>query len=226
MVRFQDAQMADLPAFDFREELFPSTNLYKSGSLTRGISFGNTQNVFVNSALNLQLEGAISDNLNIRASITDQNVNVPFQPEGNTQQIQDFDNVLIELYNDDFSLAAGDVVLQQRQSEFLRYYKNVQGLQFSSNYQINEKWTPSSQGFVSIAQGKFVSFQLPIIEGTLGPYRIGGPNNERFVIIMANSERVFLDGRLLQRGLCHRLQSGGDHFYSQNPDYPVFQSSN
>jgi hypothetical protein len=198
MARFQDAQMADLPAFDFREELFPTTNLYKSGSLTRGISFGNTQNVFVNSALNLQLEGAISDNLNIRASITDQNV--PFQPEGNTQQIQDFDNVLIELYNDDFSLAAGDVVLQQRQSEFLRYYKNVQGLQFSSNYQLNEKWTASSQGFASIAKGKFASIQLPIIEGTLGPYRISGPNNERFVIIMANSERVFLDGRLLQRG--------------------------
>jgi hypothetical protein len=37
--RFRDAQMADLPAFDFREELFPSTDLYKSGSLTRGISF-------------------------------------------------------------------------------------------------------------------------------------------------------------------------------------------
>lgn len=132
--------------------------------------------MFVNSALNLQLEGAISDNLNIRASITDQIV--PFQAEGNTQQIQDFDNVLIELYNDDFSLAAGDVVLQQRQSEFLRYYKNVQGLQISSNYQLNEKWTPSSQGFVSIAKGKFASIQLPIIEDTLGLYRIGGPNNE------------------------------------------------
>lgn len=196
--QFKDNRMAEVPAFDFREELFPTTNLYKSGSLTRGISFGNTQNVFVNSALNLQLEGDISDNLKIRASITDQNV--PFQPEGNTQQIQDFDNVLIELYNDDFSLAAGDVVLQQRQSEFLRYYKNVQGLQFTSNYKMNDKWTASSQGFASIAKGKFASIQLPILEGVLGPYRVTGPNNERFVIIMANSERVFLDGKQLKRG--------------------------
>jgi hypothetical protein len=196
--RFKDTQLSESPTFDFREELFPTTDLYKSGSLTRGISFGNTQNVFVNSALNLQLEGAISDNLNIRASITDQNV--PFQPEGNTQQIQDFDNVLIELYNENFSLAAGDVVLQQRKSEFLRYYKNVQGLQFTSNYKLKENWTASSQGFASIAKGKFASIQLPILEGTLGPYRISGPNNERFVIIMANSERVFLDGKQLQRG--------------------------
>ena len=196
--RFKDDRMAELPAFDFREEIFPSTNLYKSGSLTRGISFGNTQNVFVNSALNLQLEGDIAENLKIRASITDQNV--PFQPEGNTQQIQDFDNVLIELYNDDFSLAAGDVVLQQRQSEFLRYYKNVQGLQFTSDYKMNGNWTASSQAFASIAKGKFASIQLPILEGVLGPYRVSGPNNERFVIIMANSERVFLDGKQLKRG--------------------------
>lgn len=198
MAQFRDNRLLESPTFDFREELFPSTNLYKSGSLTRGISFGNTQNVFVNSALNLQLEGSISDNLKIRASITDQNV--PFQPEGNTQQIQDFDNVLIELYNDDFSLAAGDVVLQQRESEFLRYYKNVQGLQFTSNYKMKGNWTASSQGFASIAKGKFASIQLPILEGVLGPYRIQGPQNERFVIIMANSERVFLDGKQLQRG--------------------------
>ncbi|MBB6328811.1 hypothetical protein FHS59_004470 [Algoriphagus iocasae] len=198
MARFRETRVLESPTFDFREELFPSTDLYKSGSLTRGISFGNTQNVFVNSALNLQLEGSISDNLKIRASITDQNV--PFQPEGNTQQIQDFDNVLIELYNDDFTLSAGDVVLQQRESEFLRYYKNVQGLQFTSNYKMKGNWTASSQGFASIAKGKFASIQLPILEGVLGPYRIQGPQNERFVIIMANSERVFLDGKQLQRG--------------------------
>ncbi|MCK5103821.1 MAG: hypothetical protein KAR17_13450, partial [Cyclobacteriaceae bacterium] len=86
---------------DRKEELFPTDNLQKSGSLSRGISFGNTQNVVVNSALNLQLEGKLGDDLNIRASITDQNV--PFQPEGNTAQIQDFDNIYLELYNDNFS---------------------------------------------------------------------------------------------------------------------------
>jgi len=195
---FKDKRSSELPTFDFREELFPTTNLYKTGSLTRGISFGNTQNVFVNSSLNLQLEGAIADNLNIRASITDQNV--PFQPEGNTQQIQDFDNVLLELYNDKFSLSAGDVVLQQRESQFLRYYKNVQGLQFTSDYKLSDNWKASSQAFASIAKGKFASIILPILEGVLGPYRVSGPNNERFVIIMANSEKVFLDGRQLKRG--------------------------
>jgi hypothetical protein len=80
---FKDRRVAAAPSFDFREEIFPTSNLNKSGNLTRGISFGNTQNVFVNSSLNLQMDGQLADNLNIRASITDQNV--PFQPEGNTQ---------------------------------------------------------------------------------------------------------------------------------------------
>ncbi|AFL86263.1 hypothetical protein Belba_3780 [Belliella baltica DSM 15883] len=198
MAMFRNNRVGALPTFDFREELFPTTNLSKSGNLTRGVSFGNTQNVFVNSSLNLQMSGELAENLNIRASITDQNV--PFQPEGNTQQLQDFDNVLVEIYNDKFNLAAGDVVLQQRRSEFLRYYKNVQGTQFTTNYLLGNKWKASTQAAASVAKGKFASIQLEVFEGTLGPYRIPGPDNERFVIIMANSERVFLDGKQLQRG--------------------------
>ncbi|MFC4870143.1 hypothetical protein [Negadavirga shengliensis] len=198
MAYFKDKRSQASKVFDFREEVFSSPRLDQSGNMTRGISFGNAQNVFVNSSLNLQMEGELTDNLNIRASITDQNV--PFQPEGNTQQIQDFDNVLIELYNDQINLAGGDVVLTQRKSEFLRYYKNVQGVQFTSDYEMNDQWKASTQLSASIAKGKFASVHLEISEGVMGPYRIRGPGNERFVIVMANSEKVFLDGKQLKRG--------------------------
>ena len=82
---------------DRREELFPTSQLYKSGSISRGISFGNNQDVFVNSNLNLQMEGKLTSDLNIRAVITDQNI--PFQPEGNTKQVQYSDKVLLDLNN-------------------------------------------------------------------------------------------------------------------------------
>lgn len=179
------------------EELFPTEGIRKSGAIARGISFGNNQDVFVNSTLNLNLDGKLTDNLNIRASITDQNI--PFQPEGNTQQLQDFDNVFIELYNEKVSVTAGDVVLRQQPGHFLRYYKNVQGGLGRISYQLGEGTATSSLG-VSVAKGKFETTFITPREGVLGPYRIPGPEGQNFVIVLANSERVYLDGELLQRG--------------------------
>ncbi|MCK5102226.1 MAG: hypothetical protein KAR17_05410, partial [Cyclobacteriaceae bacterium] len=53
---------------------------------------------------------------------------------------------------------------------------------------------------VSVAKGKFASIQLEVEEGVAGPYRIKIPNTNDFIILMANSEKVYLDGKQLQRG--------------------------
>ena len=180
-----------------KETLFPTDNLDKMGAISRSVSFGNTQDVFVNSTLNLQLQGQLTDDINIEAVIADQNV--PFQPEGNTQQLRDFDNVYIKLFNDRFNFTAGDVVLQNQESYFLRYYKNVQGGEFNVDYDIG-KSKASTNVAASVAKGQFASIFIDPIEGVLGPYRVRGPNGERFVIIMANSEKVFIDGKRVERG--------------------------
>lgn len=178
---------------DKRQELFDMGELNRSGQISRGISTGNTQNLSVNSSLNLNLEGKLSDDLNIRASITDQDI--PFQPEGNTQQLQDFDKVYIQLYNDKFSVIGGDVVLENGNTRFLKYRKNVLG--GTVDY-----FTKSSQTSVgaSSAKGQFASELISIEEGVYGPYKIPPPENLGFVIIIANSEKVYLDGKPLVRG--------------------------
>lgn len=184
--------------FGERSQIFPSEGLSKNGSISRGISFGNTQDVFVNSALNLQLDGKLTDDINIRAAITDQNI--PFQPDGNTQQLQEFDKVFIQFYNDNASLTAGDIVLKNKPSNFLRYYKNVQGGQFTANYNAFKNSPAESEASISIAKGKFASELIEVREGVLGPYKLQGAQNEPFVIVLANSEKVYLDGQLLERG--------------------------
>ena len=194
------------PQISAREEFFSTGGLNKTGSITRGISFGNTQNVFVDAALNLQLEGKISDDISVVAAISDQNV--PFQPEGNTQQLQQFDKVFVQLSTKKAKLTVGDVVMRNppwtngtnRPSNFLRYYKNVQGGQLDFNYNLNEKDKASTSIGGAVAKGKFASIFVEAIEGVQGPYRLRGPNNERFIIVLANSEKIYIDGRLLTRG--------------------------
>ncbi|MFC5269707.1 hypothetical protein [Adhaeribacter terreus] len=184
--------------FSVKEELFKTPGLNKSGSYTRGLSFGNTQNVFVNSALNLQLEGKLSEDINIIASVTDQNI--PFQPEGNTQQLQEFDRVFITLQHKRWALTGGDVVLRNKPSNFLRFYKNVQGGALEVFSEPNEKKSSTTTIAAAVAKGKFSSQNITPIESVQGPYRLNGIGGDKFIIVLANSEKVYLDGRLLQRG--------------------------
>jgi len=199
---YDNSTQRDRPpqVFVSQQELFDfGSDVRTSGAISRGVTFGNRQNLFVNSTLNLQMQGKISDNVNIEAVITDQNI--PYQPEGNTQQIRDFDNVFIRLYNEQFDLTAGDIVLTNPHKEgyFLKYYKNVQGLQFK--YQSKSgNWESSTQVSGSVAKGKFGSTQVDAIEGSQGPYKLIGPNGEKFIIILADSERIFVDGKPMDRG--------------------------
>jgi hypothetical protein len=202
------------PALGQRAELFKAEGLQKSGSLTRGLSFGNRQDVFVQSALNLQMEGKITEDLHLTAVLTDQNI--PFQPEGNTQQLQQFDRVFIKLTHPVVNLSAGDVVLQnpslangRPQSQFLRFYKNVLGAVLEttprrpaadSSQRSQKLALGQTRVGLAAAKGRFFSQVVPVQEGVLGPYRLRGPEGDRFIIILANSERVYLDNRLLTRG--------------------------
>ncbi|MFL5731176.1 MAG: hypothetical protein ACJ75J_16935, partial [Cytophagaceae bacterium] len=187
-----------------REEIFSSPGLQKTGNISRGISFGNNQNVFVNSTLNLQMEGKITEDVNLTAVISDQNI--PFQPQGNTQQLQQFDKVYVQLESKKAKLIVGDLVMKNKSSNFLRYYRNVQGGQFEYNQHKDSSHYYSTSAGAAIAKGKFNSMLFApgqpdsLLEGVQGPYRLKGANGERFIVVLSNSEKVYIDGRLLKRG--------------------------
>ncbi|MBI1192036.1 MAG: hypothetical protein GC205_02520 [Bacteroidetes bacterium] len=168
-----------------------------SGSFSRGLSFGNRQDVVLNSSLNLQLSGMLRD-VEIEAAITDNNI--PVQPEGNTQQLQEFDKVFIRLRRDPHELTVGDFELRRPDSYFMNLFRRLQGAQYRGAV-LSEKGGQFSFGAsAAVARGQYRRQFLIPVEGNQGPYLLRGNNNERFIIVLAGSERVYIDGELMQRG--------------------------
>ncbi len=178
-------------------DIFGNKELNKRGSISRGISFGNNQDVIVNSGLNLQLSGKVSENLNILAAITDNNI--PIQPDGNTQQIQEFDKVFISLFNDNINLTVGDFELKKPTGYFMRMFKKVQGANISIKTK-KKRFEIINTISGAISKGKYNRQAITGIEGNQGPYKLSGAENESFIIILAGSEKVYIDGQLMMRG--------------------------
>ncbi|MCX7862620.1 MAG: hypothetical protein N2449_06460 [Bacteroidales bacterium] len=171
--------------------------LQKRGSITRGIRIGNNQNMSVSSTLNLQLSGKISDDYEIVAALTDNQV--PFQPSGNTQQIQEFDKIYIQIFNPNNSFTIGDYELHANEHRFLRINRKLQGLQYEYRKKNNSNAIlfRTSQ---SVSKGKYHRMTFNGREGIQGPYKLVGANQEPFIVVLAGTERIYIDGKLLLRG--------------------------
>lgn len=176
----------------------PFEGLNTVGSITRGLTIGNNQNAVVNSSLDLQITGKLNDKVSIRASIQDSNI--PAQESGYSQSLDEFDQIFIELYSDNWNIRAGDVDLVNRGSYFGNFAKKVQGISLSGtlNHESGAKTFATLAG--ALVRGVFARSEFKGQEGNQGPYKLVGPNGELFILIVSGSERVYVNGLLLQRG--------------------------
>ena len=184
--------------FETINDLFGGNEINKRGSISRGVTFGNRQNLGINSTLNLELTGKLSENLNILASVSD--ANIPIQPDGNTNKLQEFDQVFIQLYNAHFKLIAGDFWINKPQGYFLNYKKRGQGLTYTHSTMHSKHGNLTLQSSMGLSKGKFQRQIIQGIENNQGPYRLTGAENEPFIVVLSGTERVYIDGRLLERG--------------------------
>lgn len=178
--------------------IIDSKELNYSGSFSRSFSVGNAQSLVVNSNFDMQLQGDLGNGLKIIAAISD--ANLPIQAQGNTQQLQEFDKVFIQVSKSKTSLIAGDYELSRPPSYFSNYYKKVQGIQLNQSIDISKNSKLTASGGFAISRGKFARQTLPTKEGNQGPYRLVGNNGERYIIVLSGTEKIYFNGKLLTRG--------------------------
>lgn len=172
--------------------------LQKVGSISRGVAFGNNQNLSVNSNLDLQLSGNLTDDYVLSAALSDRNI--PIQPEGTTSNIQEFDQVYVNVQGKGTNATIGDFfVNSDKDNYFFKTYKKTQGISASQllNTDAGELQVGANIG---ITRGRFARNTFNGEEGNQGPYRLSGENGELFIIVIAGTERVYINGRILERG--------------------------
>lgn len=183
------------------QRLLEYDGLQYQGSFSRGLTFGNNQDLALNSRFNMQMAGELRDGIKIRAAITDENL--PIQAQGNTQQLREFDKIFIELSKGGSQLIAGDFEVRNSASYFMQYYKKGQGALVANTTQLNDKWKLASNASFAVSRGQYFRNNLATVEGNQGPYRLQGNQGERFIIVLSGTEKVWWDGQLLTRGEDH-----------------------
>ena len=166
-----------------------------NGSISRGVTIGSNQNSVLNSELDLQISGELSDGVKIKASIQDSNI--PLQNDGYSQQIDEFDQIFIEISSENWKVRGGDVDISQENTFFGNFQKRIQGLAVNSS--INNSIKLEIAG--AIVKGKYKQTQITTQDGNQGPYKLVGQNGELYVLVVSGSESVFVNGKKIERGI-------------------------
>ena len=169
------------------------TSMKTGGSIMRGVEIGTNRDLTLNSGLNLELSGQLTDNVEIVAALTDEAT--PIQPEGNTQTLDEVDKVFVQFKSPYIQGTVGDFNLNYENSEFGRLSRKLQGITLLGNYKKNYMG-----GTVATTRGFFNRVQFIGQEGNQGPYQLTGKNGESEIIVLAGTERVWINGEQMTRG--------------------------
>ncbi len=175
------------------ENMWRSGNLDVRGSKTVQVSSGNRREMTVDQNLRLTIMGQLTDDIMVRAFLSDDNL--PVIPEGNTEELRDIDKVLVEMKAKNWAATLGDFIARRSGTTFGNYRRKLQGFTLEAQ--------PGQTDFEVLAgspRGLYRTLQIRGQEANQGPYYLAGSGGGENLFLVAGSERVTLDGVVLTRG--------------------------
>ncbi len=99
-------------------------------------------------------------------------------------------------------MIVGDYEITKPRGYFMNLNKKVQGGIFVKEIELNKEKKQYLKTIASgaVSKGKYNNLKIQGIEGNQGPYKLTGAENERYIIILAGTEKIYIDGKLLKRG--------------------------
>ena len=167
--------------------------LYTAGTVYRTASVSPVTGSEFTGGLRMQIQGALGPDLQINGVLSDQNL--PIQPEGNTKTLDEIDKVYLQVNHDNFLITAGDIDVSYSSGKFMNVDRKMIGL--NNNFKYKE-W--SGNAVFAGSKGKLNQIEFKGIDGKQGPYKLTSGDGNRDIIILAGSERVWLNGMRMVRG--------------------------
>ena len=163
------------------------------GSKRIQVTVGGNRDLELSQALRVHMTGQMADGVEVTALLSDRNLPLGFN--GSTRSLQELDRVMFQVRSRKLSASLGDLEVAFDGTTFGRYRRRLHGahVAFSSS-------GTDLRVFGAAADGRWISHRLLPIEGYQGPYRLPGDPGALDGRIVAGSERVYQDGRLLRRG--------------------------
>jgi hypothetical protein len=175
-----------------REEL-DGSRLVASGSFLRGVRVGSGGQVGMESGLRLQVEGQIGPDVEVQAFLTDRNT--PIQPEGRSQNLEEIDRIHVQVRSPRWQARLGDIDLALKSGAYLDLSRTVDGVQAGYDHDGTRLLA-----HLAAARGRFRRMEWTGQEGVQGPWQLRTEQGGDQILVLAGSERVWLDGVELTRG--------------------------
>ncbi len=167
------------------------SQLEYSGSRTFGISVGSGRSLSQNQEFRINVRGNVSENIEVLAMLSDQDL--PIQPEGMTEDIQDINQKLIRIMHPNVTGTLGDFDATLGPSEFIFFPRALEGVKVEGDFEWGQfHLIPSA-----LPKGQSTS---KVIRGQEGRSEYRLDVNNQFVIVKAGSEIVWLNGEKMRRG--------------------------